>query len=195
MAPTSRAALVACACAISAAAGCSVDKSTTYWEDPTCGDSEYPRPPTISTAFVGLFLEDGTPLCRGDATVTLASHPSPYPGAVSLTYSTTYHARVTDDWAMHMFSGGDGPCNVYAPALAEASWRRCWPSLEYEVHVDGCEPVSGTFTWNDNWFPWKDPYSLADNDWLVPIRMRCSGVTPDASVSAPDASTSDATVP
>ena len=178
-----------------ALAGCGVDKSTTYWEDAFCADPPEDTPPVVSTAFVGLFLEDGTPLCRDDATVTLEARPSPYGGPVSLMYSTTYFARVTDDWAMHMFSGGDGPCNVYAPATANSAWRRCDPPLQYAVRVEGCEPVGGTFTWNDNWFPWKNPYSLQDKDWLIPVRMRCSGPPPDASVP-PDASiSSDGSTP
>jgi hypothetical protein len=191
---------VSLAYAVATLTSCGVDKSTTYWEDPICADPPHYSSPVILTAFVGLFLEDGTPLCRDDATITLVqSVPAAYaPVRTPLEYSTTYFARVTDDWAMHLFSGGDGPCNVYAPRSEETAYGRCTP-LQYDVRLDGCESVSGTFTRNDNWFPWKDPYSLTDTNWFVPIVLHCSDppVWPpvDASVPAPDASSSDASVP
>lgn len=182
--------------AFAALAGCSsgVDKSTTYWEDAFCDPGNPPPPPFEQTAFVGLFLEDGTPLCRDDATVVLVQDlPSPYDAhRATLLYSSQYFARVTDEWAMFLFSGGDGPCNVYAPAIADDAWIRCGSPLQYDVRVEGCEPVAGTFTWNDNWFPWKQSFEV--QDWFVPVRMRCSAV-PDASGPLDASVSSDGSVP
>ena len=180
--------------ALAALTGCSSDDEATTWsEDAFCAPGNPPPPPFVQTAFVGLFLEDGTPLCRDDATVTLVQDiPPPYgEHRATLEYDTRYFARVTVEWAMFLFSGGDGPCNVYSPEPADYAWGRCNPPLQYEVRVPGCEPVSGTFTWNDNWFPWKQ--SFERQDWFVPVRMRCSA-TPDASVPLDAAGPSDAAV-
>lgn len=182
--------------ALATLVGCSasVDKSTTYWEDEFCHPGNPPPPPFSQTAFVGLFLEDGTPLCRDDATVTLAQDLTPprEDHRSALVFSSDYFARVTDEWAMRMFSGGDGPCNVYAPPVADYHWERCNPTLQYEVRVEGCEPVSGNFTWNDNWFAWKASFEV--QDWFVPVRMRC-GVLPDASVPMDASGASDGSAP
>jgi len=179
-------AVVAISAASTACGG--VDRSTNDWEDPYCADPPHLTSPVVSNAFLGLFLEDGTPLCREDAVVALTQDlPPPNDDlAASLAYSTAYFARLTVDGAMHMFMGGDA-CNVYEPAPIENSWIRCNFPMQYTVNIPGCEPVSGTFTWNDNWFPWKNSSdATANRDWLIPVRVRCTGApespAPDASV-------------
>jgi hypothetical protein len=169
-------------------AGCSsdeVDTSTTWWEDPCCNAGRVPPPPPREfTAYVGLFRADGAPLCIEDAEVVVfqrgAREARPKRFRV---HETGVAGRRASDLSMGVVDGAiepfAPPCNLY---LAESDADRAfddgyWP-VEYSVRAEGCEVAAGTFTWNDNWYPWK---TVEQRHWSIPVVLDCPGRAPDGS--------------
>jgi hypothetical protein len=159
--------------------------STTWWEDPYCNAGRYPpAPPVLFTAYVGLFRADGAPLCIEDATVETFQGGGLSPGRKRLELATdAVGVRRASDGSMGVVLGGlDGvppPCNLYkAPSGPDIAFDDCYWPVEYSVRAEGCEVAAGTFTWNDNWYPWK---AVEQRHWYIPVVLDCPGRTPDGS--------------
>lgn len=145
------------------------DDAPRQFDDPGC----YLQPLGLSTSvYVGLFNADLTPHCVDNATIVIRQGTE---GPDTMVRMDMVVGFATEDTrGVHMrgaLTGGPG-CNLFRESLVPTPghdtppyWHRCVETpLEYDVQVDGCAPVSGSWDWNDNYWA-----GLTDYHFHVPV--------------------------
>lgn len=137
------------------------------------------RPPDTTEPYVGLFHRDGRPLLR--------------PARVQVTYGAgTTELPVNPRLAAELLSNGrqveyvvmppDRAGNLYTflPNSRQIAMYPCALALQYRVEADGCVPVSGSHSWNDNTYPGR-----LDINFHLPLRLDCTGEDPSPDAATP----------
>ena len=145
------------------------DDGPRQFDDPGC----YVQPLGLATSvYVGLFNADLTPHCVDSATIVIRQGTEGPDTMVRMDMVVGVATEDTRGVHMRERISPTGGCNLFWESRvpvpghdATPFWHRCVETpLEYDVQVDGCPRLSGSWDWNDNYWA-----GLRDYNFHVPV--------------------------